>query len=302
MKECVVCSKSHNGAGQTCSRGCRSAWIAQRQGKLSRFRVCEVCGVNYRATYSKQRTCGRECGRRLPEYLAAVERNADLSRARKFRYPSQKVFFGECDVCGAWFSARKSGGRYCSSACSYEEEKRRARDKWNAGYKDSDAAQRRREKARLHRIAAWEPYTCQACGAESVGFSGRLYCSTECARSFVRKRCRKRLGRRYHQKRAKMYGVDYEPGITLDKLAERDDGICGLCGEKVVAEWPNLMSGSIDHVTPMSAGGSHTWSNVQLAHFLCNSYKGADADVDFRLEDESCQQLLSSTRPVATAA
>jgi 5-methylcytosine-specific restriction endonuclease McrA len=31
---------------------------------------------------------------------------------------------------------------------------------------------------------------------------------------------------------------------------------------------------SIDHVRPISKGGSHTWDNVMLAHKGCNSKKG----------------------------
>ena len=32
---------------------------------------------------------------------------------------------------------------------------------------------------------------------------------------------------------------------------------------------------SIDHVIPLSKGGTHSWDNVKLAHFSCNSAKGA---------------------------
>ena len=31
---------------------------------------------------------------------------------------------------------------------------------------------------------------------------------------------------------------------------------------------------SIDHTVPVSKGGTHTWDNVQLAHFYCNRVKG----------------------------
>ena len=30
---------------------------------------------------------------------------------------------------------------------------------------------------------------------------------------------------------------------------------------------------TIDHIKPISKGGTHTWDNVQLAHFHCNSIK-----------------------------
>lgn len=31
---------------------------------------------------------------------------------------------------------------------------------------------------------------------------------------------------------------------------------------------------SVDHVIPLSKGGTHTWDNVKLAHKRCNSKKG----------------------------
>ena len=37
---------------------------------------------------------------------------------------------------------------------------------------------------------------------------------------------------------------------------------------------------SLDHVVPLSLGGGHTRDNVQCAHWLCNSLRGAD-DIDF---------------------
>lgn len=57
--------------------------------------------------------------------------------------------------------------------------------------------------------------------------------------------------------------------ITLQELYERDGGICKLCGEPCVIE-----AGQIEHATPISRGGTHTWDNVQLAHALCNQRKG----------------------------
>ena len=76
----------------------------------------------------------------------------------------------------------------------------------------------------------------------------------------------------------------YEHGITLKKLAERDNDVCWLCGGKV--EWTDYeyrgstrkavgkSYPSIDHVKPVSRGGSHSWDNVRLAHFGCNASKG----------------------------
>ena len=70
--------------------------------------------------------------------------------------------------------------------------------------------------------------------------------------------------------------------ITLKRLYDRDGGICKLCGR--LCDWDDMTieNGvtivgnnypSIDHITPISKGGSHTWDNVQLVHKICNSIK-----------------------------
>ena len=71
--------------------------------------------------------------------------------------------------------------------------------------------------------------------------------------------------------------------IDLDALIERDGGICYICKKKTdkrrsfhrnekrgdMRNYP-----SINHVIPISRGGSHTWDNVRLACRSCNSKKG----------------------------
>ena len=42
-----------------------------------------------------------------------------------------------------------------------------------------------------------------------------------------------------------------------------DDYLVGL-----YAKYP-----TVDHIVPLSKGGTHTWNNVQLAHMACNSGK-----------------------------
>lgn len=70
------------------------------------------------------------------------------------------------------------------------------------------------------------------------------------------------------RRRARLRGVANEH-IDYLELFERDGGRCGICHLKVT-----LDDGSIDHVIPLSHGGDHTYTNVQLAHKSCNYAKG----------------------------
>lgn len=70
-------------------------------------------------------------------------------------------------------------------------------------------------------------------------------------------------------RRARKYGVTADKNIIIKKLYERDNGICQICKQPCKYE-----DKSIDHIIPLSKGGSHTWDNVQLAHLSCNVTKG----------------------------
>lgn len=59
-----------------------------------------------------------------------------------------------------------------------------------------------------------------------------------------------------------------DSSITIETLYERDKGICGICKQQV--ETTHM---TIDHIIPLSVGGSHVWNNIQLAHKCCNSAK-----------------------------
>lgn len=78
-----------------------------------------------------------------------------------------------------------------------------------------------------------------------------------------------------HYLRAKMRGASAEIGITLPKLFKRDNGVCQICG--MICYFSNDYCAdlypTIDHIVPISKGGSHTWNNVQLAHRICNLNK-----------------------------
>lgn len=59
----------------------------------------------------------------------------------------------------------------------------------------------------------------------------------------------------------------------LSRLTEAQDGKCLMCGKKEKL--------TIDHIVPLSKGGSHEITNIQLLCFSCNSSKKATTK-DFR--------------------
>jgi 5-methylcytosine-specific restriction endonuclease McrA len=53
---------------------------------------------------------------------------------------------------------------------------------------------------------------------------------------------------------------------------------CGICGHDV-----RFDDSTIDHIIPLSRGGSDSFKNMQLAHTACNSAKGNHLPTEYEL-------------------
>lgn len=71
------------------------------------------------------------------------------------------------------------------------------------------------------------------------------------------------------------------------ELFERDGWICHLCMEAIQPHrrCPDPWAATMDHLVPLSLGGTHTWDNVKASHAHCNFVKGASLSVDKVLDN-----------------
>ena len=62
----------------------------------------------------------------------------------------------------------------------------------------------------------------------------------------------------------------------FQELASRDGLTCGICDELVQLDgiWPHPASPSIDHIVPVSLGGTDDAANLRLTHLGCNCARG----------------------------
>ena len=127
----------------------------------------------------------------------------------------------------------------------------------------------RRQAALQERKSKMRQYKCRVCRERFEDVRYRAYCSSKCARKAENRR--KEIARRM---RMRANGA-VDLTITLERLIERDNGICKLCGGPVdVGADPNSdWYPSVDHIIPLSRGGTHTWDNVHLDHRRCNTEK-----------------------------
>jgi 5-methylcytosine-specific restriction endonuclease McrA len=67
-------------------------------------------------------------------------------------------------------------------------------------------------------------------------------------------------------------------GDKIDRIDifEHYKWVCHICDERIDPQEksPSLEAATLDHVTPLALGGTHTWDNVAPAHARCNYSKG----------------------------
>lgn len=201
-----------------------------------RSALCKWCGTEFSKVTSnvaRMVSCSEEC-RRL---LIAMSGASDGVWACRVRFLTLA-----CAECGSIFYAKRER-LCCSDACAKERGARRA------GSRDR---------------------SCPSCGAAFPSLYLATYCES-CREERARVRRRDASRNAKHVRRVRMKTGRYEP-VKSSRVYERDEWTCGICQLPVdrALMYPDPGSPSLDHVIPLARGGSHTYDNVQLAHFVCN--------------------------------
>lgn len=86
----------------------------------------------------------------------------------------------------------------------------------------------------------------------------------------------KKYGKSSAQNRAEVKARG-DNSITLLAVGNRYDWECQKCGRPTPKELMGIktfQSPVVDHIIPLSKGGTHSWDNVRLLCNACNSKKG----------------------------
>lgn len=252
----------------------------------TRKEVAERFGTS--VGYAKQICRGLRTGNQYTNGLYDREANAIHwinERAPGFEYAGNftgvdgfaDIRCKECEtVYRKSFVAIRHGKVQCSECASREREKLN-----NQKEKLKEAEQKSKEREKQYKKIKDKAYQvqivqCECCGSLFVPKRrGKMYCSYKC--------CTKANNTRKADVRRKKIQSVYVEDVSLERIYEQANGKCWLCGGQ--CDWydyyidadGNFIAGnnypSRDHVVPLNKGGKHEYSNIKLAHRICNSKK-----------------------------
>lgn len=251
-------------------------------------RTCTVCSTALEGRQVKY--CSQSCasraylktrladGRIAEQHRKYAKERAVWQKANSGRY-KERV---QCPVCLATREVRRGGaGKYCSISCRSAAVRSGAEPatirKLNGSPKRSTLARRKLRKAARGTTGKgnrWVQGPCRRCGVQFVALGNgpglASFCSDQC-----------RSADRRARYRARRVGA-FVSMVYRSKIYDRDDWRCQLCGKPVRRgkSVPHPLAPTIDHIVPLADGGNHEPSNVQCAHFICNSRKSAGAAND----------------------
>lgn len=245
-RTCAQCgtplAKGRPKRARYCSRQCQQAQRVTTAKERWR-RVCEHCGE----AFVSRRPGGRG-------YKGEVQEGRFCSIAcfaawRIAQRPEPEPM-PSCEVCGEQCS--RKGMKACSPECSRERARRISQRSY---------------------VPKRSPRKCQLCsGVFTPKHGNEMFCSKQC----VSRHNRKKYGNGEARKRARRFGVAYEP-VDIIAVFERDRWRCQICGCRTPKSWRGTLrqqAPELEHRVPMSMGGGHTWDNVQCACRRCNMIKG----------------------------
>ncbi|WP_166502334.1 HNH endonuclease [Rhodococcus qingshengii] len=83
--------------------------------------------------------------------------------------------------------------------------------------------------------------------------------------------------------------------MSAEKLQERDGDSCRLCGLHIpaTARKPHPLAAEVDHILPISRGGTHDPENLALTHKTCNIAKGNKSVTWRRTDPNTVASMLT---------
>jgi hypothetical protein len=251
--------------------------------------ICKQCGIAF-VSPRKQKYCSKRCCWTAQDRKKGVIPLAEY--AKKFDPNANNRFV--CEVCSKQTYRRLSGtnrkkgaiNRFCSKDCMMANnlKLRLIRLEISPVVDETQVIQKKKIKAEIDALRRIGRYvskpkifkaTCTKCSStfiarRNAGLHQKVckQCTDESKRKF------RRIAKA--RRRAIERGVHAE-SIDPIKVFERAKWKCHLCGVKTIKALRgkyDALSPELEHIIPLSIGGTHTYGNVACSCRACNIKKG----------------------------
>jgi hypothetical protein len=223
-------------------------------------RTCPRCGDTFTTSHATKKYCSRQCCRAV----------ANAKRRGTAVLPKYRDYY--CAECGKHCVRGQNvvahASKFCSPRCKKRDENRRLGPIRTLVKSDGSSAQILRwQSICALRADIWKvtkSCVCPQCGTR--------FTTTKRIQTYCKKTCKEYAS---HYRRKMRERAAWQEDVHLYLLGTRDFWVCGICQTAVDRSLrvPHHLAPTVDHIYPIAKGGKHCYSNVQLAHFICNSSK-----------------------------
>jgi len=208
-------------------------------------KTCQKCGTEFVQKYTRGRP-----------RLYCSDRCRQLVQGANRRKPQERL---SCLTCSQSFKAARSDQKYCSRQCAGVANTRKALLKRNQQFEGSRA--------------------CPDCGerfAIQQAKSSRKFCDE----------CRRRRKQDTNARKSQKRRAAGRPVGLSDVVAARGRK-CHICHRQIDLNLSGRhpQGPSIDHILPVSMGGTNDLANLNIAHRVCNTRRGNRGPAQMILEE-----------------
>ena len=255
---------------------------------------CAGCDKTFTPHHPLAAYCTKKC-----------QKTAEARRRRQRKSPNRGTASNACAICNTTFTPNTPATKYCSSTCRKEAKRKSDREfmrKWRAENPEKNAERRKREDPELHkqRTYRWrEQHPDQAKALAKAYRQANRKSEYERTRRWLEDPTNKER----HRTRIKQWVVRNPDNVAAYKVRRAQAELSGnatreliaakwaassttciLCGKQIddTIKSPEPMSLTLEHLTPISRGGTHNLDNIDFAHRACNTKKGPKTLDEYR--------------------
>lgn len=221
------------------------------------FNICKFCYSKFKPRNRNKKDSNKYCSR-ICAFLDWHNWNPTFKNIKHYPNKCCKIYFKKCYICKNKFICRNKKTKVCSNECKRKY----------LLIKQSEYKFYKRNKDKIYR--------CKICNKK---FNVKWKYKTGKSFQFCSKKCQNiniKIHKKLNENKRKILkrNVEYNT-INNIEIFKRDKYKCYICKLKLNKnnKVPHPLAPTIDHIIPLSKGGSHTAKNIKTCCFRCNCIK-----------------------------